>query len=122
MSFMTPTAPSYVRLINMLRAVREMSPFCELTADEGRLLDELLVRWHSASEIKVSDLMRASENVSQTTTYRRLISLRGKGLIELRVDESDKRVKFVMPTSAASEYQKLMSQNIDLLIVDRKRG
>ena len=119
---MTPTAPSYVRLINMLRAVREMSPFCELTADEGRLLDELLVRWHSASEIKVSDLMRASENVSQTTTYRRLISLRGKGLIELRVDESDKRVKFVMPTSAASEYQKLMSQNIDLLIVDRKRG
>ena len=113
-------APTYVRLFNMLRAIREMSPFCELTADEERLLDELLVRWHGSKRITVSDIMRDIAHVPQTTTYRRLIALRDKGLVDLQVDEDDRRVKFVLPTSVAERYKTLVSDTLKSIAADEK--
>ena len=97
-------SPLHIRLLNMLSAIRDLSPFDSMTADEDELLRDLIVRWHGAEDIAVGDVMRDSASVSQSTAYRRLIALRDKGLVYLRTDESDRRVKFVEPTNLAQEY------------------
>lgn len=115
-------APSYVRLLNMLNAIRHMSPFSALTGEEERLLDELVVRWHSVGAITISDVMESGIAPSQTTTYRRLIALRDKGLINLRVDEADKRVKYVEPAPAAEEYMARIGNSLNRLMQGEQTG
>ena len=48
--------------------------------------------------------MTAIPTISPNETNPRLIALRDKGLVALRVDDRDKRVKYVEPTSAAKDY------------------
>lgn len=98
------TTPSYVRLLNMLGAIRDMAPFNRLKPEENLLLDALVVRWHLRDHITVSELMLCGQFGSQTTTYRRVIGLRDKGLVSFKVDKSDRRVKYVQPTSLAKDY------------------
>lgn len=105
-----------VRLINLLRAIRELSPFSNLAPDEELLLHDLVVRWHQNAEIIVSDVMQDGKHSSPTTAYRRLVALRDKGLIEMRVDDLDRRVRHVKPTDKAHEYMRVMSDKLDDLI------
>ncbi len=98
------SSPLHIRLLNLLSAIRELSPFDAMTAEEEELLRDLLVRWHNARDIPVSLIMNSMTEVSAATAYRRLMSLHAKGLIELRVDQSDRRVKFVDPTALALDY------------------
>ena len=99
-----PGIPNHIRLLNLLGAIRDLSPFAMMTADEEELLRDLVVRWNSSGEITVSEIMKSLAGVSETTAYRRLISLRDKGLVSLRVDQVDKRVKFVESTPLAEDY------------------
>jgi DNA-binding MarR family transcriptional regulator len=57
---------------------------------------------------------------SPSTTYRRLISLRDKGMITMRTDETDKRVKFVEPDSLARVYMERVRQSLNSLIESEK--
>lgn len=99
-----PPTPAYVRLLNMLNSIRQLAPFNLLSADEGLLLDALIVEWHARDNIMVSELMSDARYGTQATVYRRIIALRDKGLVCLRVDSKDKRVKFVYPSNLAREY------------------
>lgn len=101
---MTASHPLHVRLLNLLSAIRDLSPFDVLTADEEQLLGNLIVRWHEQDRIAVSQIMRELGSVSQTTAYRRLISLRDKGFVHLRTDDADRRVKFIEPTPLSDHY------------------
>lgn len=101
---MPTETPPHIRLLNLLGAIRGLSPFDVMTAEEEQLLRSLLVRWHDAQDISVSDIMATMTGASATTAYRRLIALRDKGMIHLRVDTADKRVKFVEPSKLAQEY------------------
>jgi hypothetical protein len=84
------------RLLNArprwLEGVRELAPFSQLTADEEQLLDQLVVRWERDEVVTVGDMMTGSERTSGSTIYSRLVALRDKGLIEFRIDASDRRV------------------------------
>ena len=107
-----PQPPSFVRLLNMLNAIRQLAPFDTLNADEGLLLDALIVKWHEHDNIRVSEVMSDSRFGSQPTVYRRIIALRDKGLVYLRTDSKDKRVQFVEPTQAARVYMASISEGI----------
>lgn len=98
------TEPLHIRLLNLLGAIRDLSPYDVMTAEEEDLLRTLLVRWFDAGDISVGEIMHGMTEVSSATAYRRIISLRDKGLIKLRVDQTDKRVKFVDPTALALDY------------------
>jgi len=113
---MTAEAPPHIRLLNLLGAIRGLSPFDVMTAEEDQLLRCLLVRWHEAKDISVSEIMANMTGVSATTAYRRLIGLKDKGLIELRVDAADRRVKFVEPTSLAEEYARQVNLAVKQLL------
>ena len=107
--------PSFVRLLNMLNAMRQMSPFHTLNGEEGLLLDALIVQWHERDNIMVSEVMSDARFGSQPTAYRRIIALRDKGLVCLRTDSKDKRVKFVEPTQLARDYMASISEGIAAL-------
>lgn len=115
---MASSHPPHIRLLNLLGAIRALSPFDVMTADEEELLRDLIVRWHSAEDIAVSEIMRDLAGVSETTAYRRLISLRDKGLVSLRVDQTDRRVKFVEPTKLAEDYARRINLVLEQLSSD----
>lgn len=110
-----PPPPSFVRLLNMLNAIRQMSPFDTLNGEEVLLLDALIVKWHERDNIMVSEVMSNARFGSQPTAYRRIISLRDKGLVCLRTDSKDKRVKFVEPTQLGRDYMASISDGITAL-------
>jgi DNA-binding MarR family transcriptional regulator len=99
----------------MLNAIRQMAPFDTLSADEGLLLDALIVEWHQRDNIMVSELMGDARFGTQPTVYRRIMALRDKGLVSLRPDSNDKRVKFVDPSDAAHRYMASISAGLSRL-------
>ena len=113
---MRTEAPIFVRLLHLLGAIRELAPFSEMSADEEQLLGDLIIRWHRTEAIRVSDMMRDETRTSGSTIYRRLIALRDKGIILLRTDSADRRVKFVEPTDKAHAYMQQLTVNLDTLI------
>ena len=117
---MAAKAPNHIRLLNLLGAIRGLSPFDVMTAEEDELLRDLIVRWHDAEDITVSEIMKTLAGVSETTAYRRLISLRDKGLIHLRVDAADRRVKFVEPTKLAEDYARRINMALEQLSGEAK--
>lgn len=112
--------PPHIRLLNLLSAIRDLSPFDVMTAEEDELLRNLIIRWHESEDIAVSEIMRNLAGVSETTAYRRLIALRDKGLVHLRVDPSDKRVKFVEPTRSALDYAQRIQSALEQLAGQNK--
>lgn len=96
--------PDHIRFLNMLAAVRTLSPFRAMTADEERLLEALLVKWHDQDRLIVSDVMRYPSFGSASSVYRRLVGLHKKGLVRLVSDAADKRIKCVEPTAQAFAF------------------
>jgi len=113
---MPNSAPTYIRLLNLLGAIRELAPFNTLSADEELMLDDLLVRWHRDKAVRMSDMLKTDTQSSRTTIHRRLVSLRDKGVIILGEDPQDKRAKFIIPGPKAETYLKLFREGVDELI------
>lgn len=110
---MAPAFPADIRLLNLLEAIRDLSPFNAMTADEESILRSLIIRWHAEEEIPVSAVMNGIAGVSGTTAYRRLIALRDKGMINLRVDPADRRIKYVEPTALAKTYRQQIREALE---------
>ena len=109
-------APSHLKLLNLLSAIRELSPFEDLSADEEQLLGDLAVRWHLSGHVTVGDLMQSSGRVSSSTMYRRLLALRDKGFVDLPEDQNDRRSRFVVPTASAKKYIKKLDECVYKLL------
>lgn len=107
----------HIRLLNLLCAIRDLSPFNAMSADEAELLSDLILLWHEKQDITVTHMMRHMAKTSQTTAYRRLTALRDKGFLRYRIDPNDKRVKFVEPTDLAERYAKSLNDGLQSLIV-----
>lgn len=110
---MPRTLPADIKLLNLLEAIRGLSPFDAMSADEECLLRNLTIRWHAGEDIPMSVVMNGMAGASGTTAYRRLIGLRDKGLIKLRVDQADRRVKYVEPTALAQTYRQQIRQALE---------
>lgn len=111
---------SLVRILNLMSAIRDLSPFAELNADEEMLLDDLIIRWHDNVTLTVSDVINDRRYPSPTTAYRRLIALKDKGIIALDVALDDKRVKHIRPTKAALLYIDELEKGVERMIVDSR--
>ena len=101
---------TYLKFLNLLRAVRDIPSFPSIDPVEERLLNTLAAIWHAGEKVTVLEAMSLSSEISSTTAHRRLKTLRGKGLIALNTDESDSRVKYVVPTDLAQRYFAALGQ------------
>lgn len=110
MSKINKSATLYLKFLNLVRALDSAPTFPALDATEERLLGELANAWAADQRVTVLEAMNLEADVSATTIHRRLKSLRKKGVVSLEVDESDNRIKYVLPTPLASEYFATLSR------------
>ena len=75
----------------------------ELSGDEERILFELKAIWDRNGSLSVSDAYALGEGKSSTTAYRLLIGLKDKGMVDIKVDNADKRKRLVTFTPLASK-------------------
>ena len=117
----SPTSQLVLRLFNLLDAIRQMSPFSTMSAEEEQLLGRLVMRWHAQTPFTVSDVMHEDASGSPSTVYRRIVRLREKGLADLRADPADKRIRYVEPTALSREYVQRLSDGLIGLFPDSPR-
>jgi DNA-binding MarR family transcriptional regulator len=103
-SIATQHSQTYLRFLNLVKAVRQLPDFPKLDPVEERLLHLFATVWHAEQKITVLQAMAIYGDVSSTTAHRRLKSLRKKGVIALVSDQIDTRIKYVMPTPVANRY------------------
>jgi DNA-binding MarR family transcriptional regulator len=94
---------SAIKLINFMVSLRRLPPLSELTGEEERLLFELYEIWERSGEISVSDVYGLGRGKSASTAYRTFISLKDKGMIDVSVDDNDKRKREVSFTNLARQ-------------------
>ena len=100
---------SAIKLISFLVSLRRLPPLSELTGEEERLLFELYEIWERSGEISVSDVYGLGRGKSASTAYRTFISLKDKGMIDVSVDDNDKRKRDVSFTNLARQLFAAMS-------------
>ncbi len=94
----------YFRFLNLARAIEELPSVPRLDAAEQKLLEIVTSAWHSGNALSVTEAMALDTAGAPATIHRRLTRLREKGLIELRSECEDLRVKSVVPTEVAQSY------------------
>jgi hypothetical protein len=99
-----PHSLSYIRFLNLARAVRELPSFPSLDAIEEQLLNAFASIWNKGQTVRVLEAMDLFPDVSGSTVHRRLVSLRKKGMIALSIDENNQRVKYIVHTPLANRY------------------
>lgn len=101
---------TYLRFLNLVGAIKGLP---DLDALERRVLDVLAGIWATGAKVTVLEAMHLALDTSPTTVHRRLKSLRERGLIDLKEDDSDNRVKYVVPTRATQAYFAKLGQALD---------
>ncbi len=91
------------RLLNFLVSIRRLPPLSELSGDEERMLFELRELWERRGTLTVADAYDLAKGTSSITSYRRLVALKDKGLVDITVMEDDRRKRKVHFTDTAEE-------------------
>lgn len=100
----------YLRFLNLVDALRDMPTFPRIDPIEERLLNLLAMAWAGGRKVSVLEAMRMSPDRSSATVHRLLKSLLRKGVITLRPDAQDGRIRHVMPTVATNRYFAKLNQ------------
>lgn len=108
-----------IRLLNIFGAIRELSPFDTLDADEELFLDDLIIRWSKQDKVMVRDLLYDNRYPSSATAYRRLMRLHDKGLVLFQVPPHDKRMRYVLPTKSALQYISNLEEAVDRFVSNK---
>jgi hypothetical protein len=103
----------YLRFLNLVQAIQDLPGFTPMDPVEERLFNTFATAWHAGRQITVLEAMGMLSDISSTTAHRRLKTLRGKGWITFQVDESDGRIKYVVPTDQANQYFAQLGECID---------
>ncbi len=102
----------YQRFIHLCLAAEKLSDFPALSLVENRILSLLSMYWSTHQPITVVESMKISPDISTSTVFRHLKSLRSKGYVELVVDEVDNRIKYVTPTDLTADYFDMMGKSM----------
>ena len=90
-----------IKLINLLVSLRRLPPLSELTGEQERLLFELKMLHDRKGSLTVADVYDLAKGKSAATSYRNLVALKEKGLLDVQVDNDDRRKRCVNFTSTA---------------------
>ncbi|MFD1766680.1 hypothetical protein ACFSAG_07475 [Sphingorhabdus buctiana] len=90
-----------IRLVNFLVGLRRLPPLSELTGDEERMLFELRLLWSTQGSLSVADVYDLVTSQSASTSYRQLMALKKKGLVNIEVSGEDRRKRKISFTKLA---------------------
>lgn len=103
-------ASTYTRFLQLAEESRRQEAAPALDAVEERLLNRLAALWFAGERVPVLRAMTMFDDVSGTTVHRRLKSLRRKGVIALEPDETDERIRYIVPTETANRHFEQMGR------------
>jgi DNA-binding MarR family transcriptional regulator len=106
----TQSSLTYIKFLNLAKAIRELTQFPALNPMEEHLLNYFALAWQANTKLSVSKAMRSSSEMSPSTVHRHLKALRSKGFISLDMDEQDNRIKYISHTSLSIHYFSLLGQ------------
>ena len=105
---------TYLKFLHLAQAIQKLPSFPELDSVEERLLNICAGIWHSDMKITVTEIAKMSPGNSERTSHRRIKTLIEKGMIVLKSDPNDKRVKYIQPTLLCEKYFKQMEHCLNL--------
>jgi len=106
----------YINFLKLSQSFNDCAQYPSIDATEERLLDYLASIWYSGIKITVEDTAHAFADFSASTIYRRLKTLRNKGLINLDIDKVDNRIKYIVPTDLTDSYFSFLGQCVSQAI------
>lgn len=104
---------AYVKLLNLLQAVREIPAFPRLDEVEEKLLVLAANALQAGAPLTVLGAMGSVPGISPSTVHRRLKQLSSKGMIEVGAREDDARVKHIVLTPLAGKYFSALSECVE---------
>jgi len=105
----------YLRFLHQVHRLTTKGRFTDLEPVCSRLLDEIAIEYMSESPLTVTGLMGLAHIASPATLHRKMQALLREGLIELNVDDENKRSKFVMLSKKGKRrYEVLSSLMLDM--------
>ena len=102
----------YIRFLNLIDGLDRINPGGKLDSTEEKLLDKIILSFHTKQAILVGDLISMSEIGSQATLHGRLKNLSAMGYIKMAANE-DGRKKEVVPTKAAIKRYEEISKCLE---------
>ncbi|MEZ7834218.1 MAG: hypothetical protein QMB32_02165 [Burkholderiaceae bacterium] len=108
----SPLATSYLRFLQLVKAVEGSPTQPSLDANESALLDALAVQWLADSPLTVMQAMGLSDLGSPATMHRRIARLRKMGLIATDEDANDTRIKRLVLTPVAVTHFEQLGQSL----------
>jgi len=101
---------SYLKFLNLVKAIRTLPSFPGIDPVEEQLLNHLAVQWSKGTLVSVVETMNILTDQSPSTVHRRIKSLRKKGYIGFQENAEDNRVKYIVPTALSTKYFKKMEE------------
>lgn len=100
----------YLRFISLVQDINNDSAYPALDPIEERILHSLASRWHKSNKVSVKECVGMLINIPPATASRRLKVLLNKGMIALKTDKDDGRIRYIVPTPLASRYFESLGQ------------
>jgi hypothetical protein len=97
-------ARMYTAYTVQVQALSLEEGFPKLDACESRMLEALGAAWFTSDQIYMRDATKLVSEISNASAQRYLHSLAAKGMLELVVDERNRRNKIVLATPASHCY------------------
>ena|ERR1035437_7006142 len=104
---------TYLKFLDLAQAIRELPSFPVLDAVVEQLLNAFAAVWHEGHTVRVLEAMQMLPNISGSTVHRRLAALQTKGMIALSVDETNNRIKYIVPTKLTYKYFAKLGECLD---------
>jgi DNA-binding MarR family transcriptional regulator len=94
----------YLRFLSLLHTIEGKGELPQLDLDAKKLLEVIAVRHTQGQPLTVSDAMALTHVASPATIHRKLDLLREIGMIETQFEGSNRRTKYLRPTTQAEKY------------------
>jgi len=103
----------YIRFLTLLHSIEGKGEIPVLDLDAKKLLETIAVRHSQGKPLTVTEAMAMSHIASPATIHRKLDVLREIGMIDTHFEGSNRRTKFLVPTTQAVHYFQTYSKVMD---------
>ena len=111
----SPFKSAYLRFLQLVAAVDEMSGLDDFDANEKALFDSLCLRWSQGQAMTVREAISQTSLGSAATLHKRLKRLIAKELIVATHEGQDKRTKYLAPSEKGQAYIDWLSSKMQLV-------
>lgn len=94
----------YLRFLSLLHTIESSEEVPQMDLEAKRLLEVIAIRHDQQKPLTVTEAMALNNIASPATLHRKLDQLRDMGMIEHVFEGSNRRTKFMVPTSLAQRY------------------